>query len=155
MLLQLLQQQAGLENVITVSSTNKNQELAYYSNYGNRIDLVALAGDFGDTYFSEGQINVTYMMLMTKPMKMGQNFIDQAVGLPAGYTLSFGTSLAAPQVSAALALLMAEDKAKNPNPQKYVNQFYRGAVDLGDPGPDEVYGQGELNITKSLKSNYK
>jgi lantibiotic leader peptide-processing serine protease len=141
----------GLEEVITVGSSTKDSTLAYYSNYGEQIDLVAPGGDFGPTYLTKGEMDVTYMLVTTKPMQQAQNFIDLAVGLPQGYTLSFGTSLSVPQVSAALALLMSRDNAKEPNPQKYINKLYRSATDLGKQGIDVQFGHGELNIEKLLE----
>ncbi|MDI6533133.1 S8 family serine peptidase [Bacillus mycoides] len=141
----------GLPEVLTVGSTTKDGDRAYYSNYGSNVDIVAPGGDFGPMYSTKGEMNVTYMLMTTAPMKQQQNFIDQAVGLPQGYTLSFGTSLSAPQVSATLALMMAQDKAKKPNPNKYINQLLKEAMDLGKPGFDPVYGYGELKIPSSLK----
>lgn len=141
----------GLDDVITIGSSTKDSALAYYSNYGKQIDLVAPGGDFGPKFLSEGEMNVTYMLITTKPMEQSQNYIDLAVGLPKGYTLSFGTSLSAPQVSAALALLMSRDNAKKPNPQKYLNKLYKSATDLGEKGIDIQFGHGELNIEKLLE----
>ena len=141
----------GLEDVITVGSSTKDSALAYYSNYGEEIDLVAPGGDFGPTYLTKGEMNVTYMIVTTKPMQQDPNFIDLAVGMPQGYTLSFGTSLSAPQVSAALALLMSRETVGKPNPQKYVSELYRSATDLGEPGRDVQFGHGELNIERMLE----
>ncbi|MDW0108900.1 S8 family peptidase [Sporosarcina aquimarina] len=141
----------GLRDVVTVGSTTKNHELAYYSNYGKGVDIVAPGGDFGPTFLATGEMNVSYMMLTTKPLQQPHNFIDEAVELPPGYTLSFGTSLSAPMVSGAIAILMSNDRAKKPNPNKYIQKIQRTATDLGAPGKDSFYGHGELNILQANK----
>ena len=141
----------GLRDVVTVGSTTKNHELAYYSNYGNGVDLVAAGGDFGPTFLETGEMNVSYMMLTTKPLQQPHNFIDAAVELPAGYTLSFGTSLSAPMVSGTMAILMSNDRARKPNPEKYIQKIQRTATDIGAPGKDPLYGYGEINILRAIK----
>jgi len=59
-----------------------------------------------------------------------------------------GTSFSAPYVSAAAALVLSQD------PQLTADQV-RGilaatADDLGDPGPDDHYGNGRLNVARAL-----
>lgn len=142
----------GLKNVITVGSTLKSQSIAPYSNYGDDIDITAPTGYFGENYTTKGEINVTEMMLTTFPTSKQNTFIDQAVGLPQGYTLSFGTSLAAPQVSATAALLIANNKNRKLNPQRLKNIIYKHARDLGDKGKDPYYGHGELDIYSTLQT---
>lgn len=65
-------------------------------------------------------------------------------GLPDSYIDVIGTSIAAPHVSGAMALLLSV------NPQLTVNQLeatlVQSANDLGDPGPDNQYGNGMLDL---------
>jgi subtilisin family serine protease len=58
-----------------------------------------------------------------------------------GYTTSSGTSFAVPFVSTVVALLK-QDAADD----DVVARLYASALDLGEPGRDEVYGYGLLTI---------
>jgi len=64
------------------------------------------------------------------------------------YTLSDGTSLAAAHVSGALALLLDADPTLTADEQARL--LTETAVDLGDPGPDNVYGYGRIDIAAAL-----
>jgi subtilisin family serine protease len=71
---------------------------------------------------------------------------------PSGYGLAQGTSFAAPLAAGAAAL------AWSINPNLTADQveamLYSSAVDLGDPGWDEVYGYGRLNIEGVAEDAY-
>lgn len=66
-----------------------------------------------------------------------------------GYVNYWGTSMAAPMVSGALAVLKGKD------PKLTAKQAVRivldTATDLGAPGVDDVYGHGLLNLAKALE----
>jgi subtilisin family serine protease len=64
--------------------------------------------------------------------------------LPNGYGLIDGTSFAAPLAAGAAALAWSI----NPDltPQQVLAMLYDTAVDLGEPGWDEVFGHGRLNV---------
>ncbi len=64
------------------------------------------------------------------------------------YTLSTGTSFAAPHVAGAVALL----RQHNPNASVDTIKaaLMKSAVDLGDPGEDNTYGMGLINIPAAL-----
>jgi len=55
-----------------------------------------------------------------------------------------GTSAAAPHVAGAAALLWSEDRNRSAN--DLAQSLNTMAVDLGDPGPDTVYGHGRLSL---------
>lgn len=61
------------------------------------------------------------------------------------YALSTGTSIATAHVSASLALLMA----KKTNIRR--NILGSTALDLGPPGPDNVYGNGLINVMNAMQ----
>jgi lantibiotic leader peptide-processing serine protease len=72
-----------------------------------------------------------------------------------GYTLSYGTSLSAPQVSATAAVIISEYQKINgqdPNVNQVVNYLKEGAIDLGNPGKDSSFGFGKINAYQSLMS---
>jgi subtilisin family serine protease len=61
-----------------------------------------------------------------------------------GYDRDTGTSFAAPHVAGALALLL--DAYPELDVQMQEQALIQSAVDLGDPGPDPVYGHGRLDV---------
>lgn len=139
----------NLKNVITVSSTTNNNTLASYSNYGRNIDFSAPGGDL------DADLDVNGLVLTTFPMNKPNNIIDQAMGVPPGYTLSIGTSLSAPQVSATAALIISEYKKRNtkkPKINKVIKYLKEGSSDLGDNGYDVYFGYGKINAYQSLLS---
>ncbi|NVZ68621.1 autotransporter serine protease [Pseudomonas costantinii] len=65
-----------------------------------------------------------------------------------GYALSSGSSMAAPHVAGALALLMERFPYLD-NPQ-IRDVLLTTATDLGEPGVDDVYGWGLINLKKAI-----
>ncbi|HEY7561594.1 MAG TPA: S8 family serine peptidase [Gaiellaceae bacterium] len=66
------------------------------------------------------------------------------------YTQQSGTSLAAPHVTGALALLL--DAYPGSTPTQLETALESGAVDLGAPGPDDDFGYGRLDILAAYDS---
>src|SRR5205814_1048702 len=64
--------------------------------------------------------------------------------LPDPYITQSGTSLAAPHVTGALALLLSANPSLTVSSQ--VSALVSTAVDLGAPGPDTPYGYGRLDV---------
>ncbi|HVN52785.1 MAG TPA: S8 family serine peptidase [Anaerolineaceae bacterium] len=60
-----------------------------------------------------------------------------------GYASSTGTSLAAPHVAGMLALLLSARPELSPEEQE--TMLERGTVDLGNPGPDNDFGFGQID----------
>jgi len=65
------------------------------------------------------------------------------------YTWMAGTSMAAPHVAAAVALLNLDKTAEYTSVDDIENRLYGCAVDLGDAGTDIYYGNGLLNLKKT------
>jgi subtilisin family serine protease len=65
------------------------------------------------------------------------------------YTQATGTSLAAPHVSGALALLLSAFSDATASQQE--GALMNGAVDLGYLGPDNSFGYGRLNILEAYQ----
>lgn len=71
------------------------------------------------------------------------------------YGYSSGTSMAAPAVSGGLALLYQRYRQlnSNANPANSLMKalLCNGATDLGNPGPDFLYGFGQMNLLRSVR----
>ena len=99
---------AGCRNVVTVAGGDARGFLAPYSNYGDDVDILAPGGDLGRDDNGDGNPDG---ILSTKT---GENCFDPVSGAAVDkcfYAYEQGTSMAAPHVSAALALI----KAKRPD----------------------------------------
>ncbi|MFS0882370.1 S8 family serine peptidase [Metabacillus niabensis] len=103
----------GLNIGLSVGAINKDRQLTSYSNYGRMLSVTAPGGDLGPLYDYEGIVDVRYMILTTYPTYL-ENYIARSGNFPKGYEFSYGTSLAAPTVSAVMALILAEyEEEKN------------------------------------------
>jgi thermitase len=105
--------------VIAVSATDQDDERAYFSNYGDWIDVAAPGVSILSTipYYLEGYY----------------------------YSSASGTSMATPHVSGLAALLMSAFPFENAS--QIETLIYDSALDLGDPGFDVYYGHGRIDAT--------
>ena len=116
---------ANKDNVITITSVNKNNSLGLLANYGAVIDF-ALPG-----------------MNILMPHKSG---LTSAL-------IDSGTSFAAPHAAAAAALLKTWDKSLNQ--AEIYEIFKQYSVDLGEKGRDDTYGWGMLDFSDfDINSTY-
>jgi len=125
----------GSNHLITVAATNKKNTLADYSNYGKNVSILAPGGSYefdAETY----ALDLTSMTLTTFPTNLPQTFISQHLGLDHGYEMTVGTSVAAPKVTAVVALLKSEYKKKNNNKEMKNEQIekllYQSTVNIED-----------------------
>lgn len=119
---------AALDNVLSIGSVSKSDQVYAGSNTGETVDLVApgvgvvstsLAGDLGD--------------------ETGY------------YTTGTGTSYAAPHVAAVAALYKAQHKDASANEVSEV--LTKTATDLNTEGHDRETGYGKVNAAKALENN--
>ncbi len=99
---------SGCENVITVAAGDALGALAPYSNWGGGVDVMAPGGDMRADANGDGRPDG---VLSTKRSK---NCVDPVSGDPideCAYAYEQGTSMAAPHVSAALALLKSANRS--------------------------------------------
>lgn len=134
----------GLNGVVTISSSYE-ETLASYSNYGSNVDYCAPGGD--TTYTDDGLVDISRWVYCLYPTNKDNGLAS--LGVPQGYSLSCGTSLAAPQVTAALADILAV--APTSSTDELVEYLHNGTKDLGESGYDIQFGNGKIDIESSLK----
>ena len=67
---------------------------------------------------------------------------------PAATTLVSGTSFAAPHVSGAMALLLSSNPDLTPDDLE--SAITQSSTDLGEPGEDNIFGYGLVNVANAL-----
>jgi subtilisin family serine protease/Ca2+-binding RTX toxin-like protein len=88
-----------IPGVISVAASANNEQKAGYSNYGSLVTITAPGGDF----FSSGEGIVEDGLFATYPLEPQE---DYEILFDNGYGYMHGTSMAAPVVSGAIALLL-------------------------------------------------
>jgi subtilisin len=116
---------AAYPEVIAVSATDQNNQIASFSSRGPEVDLAAPGVNIYSTY-------------------KGRSYA----------TLS-GTSMAAPHVSGAAALIIDTKKCDLNldgicTPAEVQQRLEQTAVDLGTPGKDNLYGSGLVDVYNAL-----
>ncbi|MDZ4588735.1 S8 family serine peptidase [Bacillus cereus] len=143
----------GVPSLLTVSATDKDDLLSSYSNYGG-ISVAAPAGDYGPEWATQQKLDPFSMTLTTYPTNLPQPPISKALNLPEGYVLMAGTSVAAPKVSGAVGVLIAEQQKSGRKPltlAKLEKILKNSSTDLGAYGKDPKYGYGLINVNKALE----
>jgi serine protease len=128
---------AACPGVISVGATNSADEISSYSQQNTHVDISAPGGDYVDR---DGN-GIPDLILA-----YGNDDADPIKAFSAG------TSMASPQVSAAVALMYSVDSSMTPS--RVENMLMAGELtnDLGDSGKDNVYGYGLLNIPKAIEN---
>jgi serine protease len=142
---------AAYESVISVGATDYDKKLASYSNYGSSVDLVAPGGDMYEyKYNRRGQIVSTTIKDLN-----GDGYPDgvlQETYSPTENGFSFwfyqGTSMAAPHVAGAAALLLSVNNLLTPDEVR--TALETSTEDLGNPGKDTTFGYGLVDVYAAL-----
>lgn len=126
---------ANCRGVVTVASTGRDGDRAYYSNYGSTIDIAAPGGD--QSLYTYNGIYSTVLASKTSPTS------------EAAYSFSQGTSMAAPHVAGLAALV------KNAKPGFTPTQVEAAIRENARPVPGKCYmgcGDGLIDATATLKA---
>ena len=126
----------GAVSVGAVDNSPGAPRPAWYTQHNDEVDLSAPGGDThqdadGDGH-PDGILSTTW---------------DYTTNTP-NYAYYMGTSQASPQVAAALALLLAQDPGLEA--REALERLSAHSTDLGEPGPDEYYGTGLINLPPTL-----
>jgi subtilisin family serine protease len=134
----------AFKEAIAVGATDWNDVRAPYSNGGKDLDVTAPGGRM-DVYHDPGGIYST-MPTYEVYLTTGEP------GDPLFYSLDYdqlqGTSMATPQVAGLAALLIAKGFT-NGDVRTIIEST---ADDLGDPGWDNFYGHGRINVDAALSA---
>jgi serine protease len=126
---------AAYEKCIAVGATRYDGKRAYYSNYGDALDIVAPGGDVRVDQNRDGY---------------GDGILQNTFGEdPTQFSYYFyqGTSMATPHVSGVAALLIS--RGAN-GPDEVRSAIQNTAADLGTSGWDQYYGYGLINAKAAL-----
>jgi serine protease len=136
---------ARLPGVVSVGATTQDGCLANYSNVGAGLDLVAPGGG-SDALLPDDpachparNLPSIYQMTLTDPPRWSQ------FGYPGYYV---GTSMSAPEVAGAAALVIASGViGADPTPEQVLTRLEHTATPLpaGGEQPNSTYGWGLLN----------
>ncbi len=133
--------ESAINEVIAVGSTNKNNERAYYSNYGNELDILAPGGDY--------DLGITTLDNMGNK---GIGVIQENYILPSNSNTFDGTSASAPIVSAIIAILLEINPNKT---REEIQNILRDSTDkignvIYENKHNIYYGYGKINLSKAI-----
>jgi len=139
---------AAAPAVISVGATTRDRCLAGYSNGGAKLDLVAPGGGDDATLSTDPDCHPFRTLPAVHQMTFS-DFNSIGPGSNAGrFSMpgSYGTSMAAPAVSATAALVIASRVlGRRPSPDRILARLEQTATPLGGVQPNPDYGYGLLN----------
>ena len=135
---------ARAPTVISVGATTKDRCLANYSNGGSRLDLVAPGGGDDTTLLTDPNCHPTGRLPNITQLTFLDSTNPDRFGYPSGW---FGTSMSAPHVTAAAALVIASGViGRHPTPDQILARLEATATTLGGSEPNSDYGWGLLDV---------
>ncbi len=130
---------AAYPECISVSAVRYDRSLSWYSSYGEGLTIAAPGGDMNVDQNGDGLMDGVL-----------QNTLHPQDAAQQGYFLFQGTSMAAPHVAGAAALLVSQGIQ---DPEK-VREILESSASPVSGGSSEKYGAGILNVHAALKSAF-
>jgi subtilisin family serine protease len=150
-LLDSIRTPGDVPEVLTVGATANNDIITYFSSHGP-VEW-NLDPPFNDYPYPPGLIKPN--VVAPGGRQDESNPWDEAFVIKScayndsqGYLLNEGTSMATPMVAGLCALLL-QVKPQLP-PAQLVSAIESSALDLGDPGKDNLYGSGRIRAVRTL-----
>lgn len=122
------------DNLIAVSATDNNDQIADFSSIGNEVTVSAP----GDNIYS------------TTPNYSSFYLHDNSPYLNINYDQNDGTSFAAPYVTGVASLIYAINDDLSPAQVRDILE--KTALDKGDYGKDDYFGYGRLNAYRAVRA---
>jgi Tol biopolymer transport system component len=117
---------------MAVGASQQDGQRSPWSNWGNGIDLLA-----------PGE-----QVLSTTPITSNERMEQETPPVSVRFARLSGTSMSAPHVAGAAALLLSQEPSLSV--EDVTGVLRRSAVDIGSPGYDDENGYGRLNVGAAL-----
>jgi serine protease len=135
---------ARVASVISVGATTRDRCLASYSDISARLDIVAPGGGQDSTVLKDPNCDAGASLPDVYQMTFESQGHPDRFGTPGGW---FGTSMAAPEVAAGAAMVIASGViGPHPTPDQVLSRLEQTADPLGNGVPNPDYGYGLLNV---------
>ncbi len=137
--------ESGIIPVVSAGNESRDTTYACPANVEQAITVSALAERGNDVVFDASYSNYGEDIDFAAP---GTNIISAGINSSTSYAYMSGTSMAAPHVTAVVALILSNPSYADYSQEEVYDLLKRNAVDYGDTGFDELYGWGVINIGK-------
>ena len=132
---------ASFEGVISVGAINLSLKKASYSNFGSSIVVVAPGGNTLNDINNDGYVDGVLSTLADDKKNLFYGFYQ-------------GTSMASPHVAGVVALIQSvrlDNGFPLLTPGEIKDILISTAVDIGDPGKDDIYGYGLIDAQRAVE----
>jgi serine protease len=148
---ELMAYPARAPGVISVGATTRDMCMADYSNGGPGLDLVAPGGGDDASIPGDPHCHAERTLAGIYQMTFADPFDPRQFSFPSGW---YGTSMAAPHVVAAAALVIASRVlGPHPTPAQVLTRLEQTARPLGGAKPNPNYGYGLVDISAATATS--